>query len=154
MDVGSPDDPESARDDHERVSDGHLRKICAGHDAALVPGPRVHGHGLDGARLAAQSRIRAGGRGDEDAAPRGQGEAGDPSLHGRRRLAPGDLRLPSEARRDERTVDAGVLHQGPAHRAAAGGEAHVLRAAGAVPSLREGRRGDVRALPEARRRLR
>ena len=57
-----------------------------------------------------------------------QGQAGHLALHGRRAVAPRDVRLQAEAGRDERPADARVVHQGPADRPAPGPEAQLLRA--------------------------
>ena len=77
----------------------------------------------------------------------GQGETRHLADDGRRALAPGNVRLETQAGRDARQADAGKLDQGPAARAAPGPEAGLLRAADEVRRnwVRAGRR-DLRAV--------
>ena len=56
----------------------------------------------------------------ESAALRAAGETDHLPVHGRRAIAPGDVRLQAQARRDARPRNARVVHQGPTDRAIAG----------------------------------
>ena len=97
-------------------------------------------------------RATAGGGVGPPAAHPAEGQARHLALHGRRAVAPGDVRLQAEARRDARQADARVVHQGPADRPAPGAEAELLRAAARVQEVRQVGPGDLRALPAHRQR--
>ena len=80
------------------------------------------------ARRAAKPTAPTLARRRQPAALHAEGQARHLPVHGRRPVAPGDVRLQAEAGRDERQADAGVVHQGPADRPAPGREAELLRA--------------------------
>ena len=61
-------------------------------------------------------------RRDESPAPAGQGQARDLPVHGRRPVAPRDVRQQTGVSQAARQADAGVVHQRPADRAASGKE--------------------------------
>ena len=62
-------------------------------------------------------------------------QARDLALHGRRDVAPRNVRLQAEARRNERPADARVDHQGATDRPVAGAKAELLRAAASVQEI-------------------
>ena len=66
-------------------------------------------------------------RRDQPAPHRAEGEARDLPLHGRRAVAPGNVRLQARAGQVRRPADARVVHQGPADRAAPGAAVEVPR---------------------------
>ena len=81
----------------------------------------------------------------------GQGQTRDLADHGRRRVALGNLRLQTQARRNARQAHAGEHDQGPAVGAAPRPEAGLLRAADEVQEDGPGGRGDLRAVRADRR---
>ena len=104
--------------------------------SARRPWPRCCGAGVLRPRNRARTqpprcRPALARRGASAAFP-AQGQARDPSVHGGRAVASGNVRLQTQAGRAERSADARVDHQGPADRAAQGAETELLRPAARV----------------------